>query len=117
MNLNLVQILALVLIVLGAITGGTAQLTDLFGPTATKVLVSASSLLTSIISGFVTVLTGQANQIRSVQDMPGVERIVVNEKANPTLASMAVDPANAKIVPTPQSAEVVQQTAKTGDTQ
>ncbi len=114
MNLSTVQWLALALVVLGAITGGTAQLTDIVGPGWTKILVAMASLGTSIISGFVMVLTGQSNVVRAVQQMPGVEKIVVNEKANATLATLAVDPGEAKIVVTPGATEAVQQTAAKG---
>lgn len=111
-NLSTVQILALILVILGAITGGTAQLTDIVGPNWTRVLVAAASLGTSVISGFVMVLTGQSNIVKSVQAMPGVDKIVVNEKANQTLAALAVDPSNAKIEATPQATQVVLETAK-----
>lgn len=112
MNLTPVQIMALILVVLGAISGGTTQLVDIVGPVATKVLVSAASLLTTVISGFVLVLTGQSSMIKSVQAMPGVDKIVVNAQANTTLASLAVDPNQAKIEATPQAQQAVEKTAK-----
>lgn len=109
-----VQWLALILVVLGAITGGTAQLTDIVGPNLTKILVAVASLGTSVISGFVMVLTGQSNVVKSVQQMPGVEKIVVNANANTALATLAVDPSEAKIVVAPGATEAVQQTAAKG---
>lgn len=114
LNLTPVQWLALIIVVLGAITGGTAQLNDIVGPAWTKVLVAIASLGTSVISGFVMVLTGQANLVRSVQDMPGVEKIVVNEKANAALATLAVNPSEAKIITTPEATAAVQETAAKG---
>lgn len=111
-NLTSTQVLALILVVLGVVTGGSAQLTTLVGPMVTQLLVAAASLASSIISGFVLVLTGQSNTVLSVQDMPGVERIVVNERANQTLASLAVDPAQAKIVVSAQDQAAVAETAK-----
>lgn len=102
-NLNGTQQLALLMVVLGVITGGTAQLTDLCGPVATKILVSLASLGISVISGFMTVLTGQNSIVQSVRSMPGVEQITVNEKANQTLAALAVDPKEGKILAAPDT--------------
>lgn len=112
MNLTPVQLMALILVVLGAITGGTSQLTDIFGPLTTKILVSSASLFTSIISGFVLVLTGQSSMLKSVQSMPGVDKIVVNASANSTLATLAVDPNQDKIEASPQAQQAVAQTAR-----
>src|ERR1700694_2310580 len=97
MNLNTNQQIAIVLVVLGVLTASTAQLTDLFGPLASKYIVSASGLLVSIFSGILGVITGQGGQLRDVQAMPGVERITVNAAANQTLAAMAVDQSQPKI--------------------
>jgi hypothetical protein len=112
MNINMTQVLALTLVVLGVISGGSAQLTDLVGPLITKSMVAAASLATSIISGWMVVLTGQSNLVKTVQDMPGVEKITVNDQANKTLATLAVDPNQAKIEATPQAAAAVADTAK-----
>jgi hypothetical protein len=113
-NLSTVQILALTLVVLGAITGGTGQLTEIAGPGVTRVLVATASLATTIISGFIMVLTGQSSIVKSVQSMPGVETITVNAKANETLASLAVDPTNVKIQVAPEAQKIVEQTAAKG---
>ena len=112
LSINRVQVVAMVLVVLGAITGGTSQLTDLFGAAITKTIVAAASLMTSVLSGWIMILTGQSSIVKNVQSMPGIERIVVNEKANATLATLAVDPANDKIESTPESAETVEKLAK-----
>lgn len=112
MNLNFNQVIAIVLVILGVLVASTAQLTDLFGPIATKTIVSVSSLGMSILSGVLGVMTGQASQLKAVQDMPGVEKITVNSQANATLAALAVDPAQSKIKATPEAAATVQATAK-----
>lgn len=110
MNVN--QIFAIILVVLGVFVASAAQLADLLGPTTAKVIVSVSSLLMSILSGVLGVLTGQASQIKAVQAMPGVEKIVVNEKANQALAAIAVDPAQQKVEVMPKAVSAVNQTAK-----
>lgn len=111
MNLNRNQILALVICTLGVLAASTAQLNDLFGPAVTKYLVSGATLIMTILSGWVAILSGQGSQLAAVQAMPGVEKITVNSKANATLATMAVDPANAKIAATPEAKSAVQATA------
>jgi len=111
MTLNLRQVLALILAVLGAITASTAQLTDLFGPTAAKTVISIAGLLNTILSVVVATTSGQASVIRDVQAMPGVDKIIVNEKANSTLASLAVDPKNEKIDAKPSAQAAVNATA------
>lgn len=111
-NLTTTQIFAIILVVLGVLGTSTAQLTDLVGAHDTKLIVSASSLLTSILSGILAMITGQSSQLAAVQAMPGVEKITVNSQANATVASMAVDPLNDKIEPIPQAAAAVEATAK-----
>jgi len=48
MNFNRNQVIGIVIVVLGVLTASTSQLTDLFGPGATKAIVSASTLLMSM---------------------------------------------------------------------
>lgn len=111
MNLTLSQKYQIALVVLGVLVASTGQLTDLFGPQVTKYVVSASGLLIAIVSGIGTIVTGQGQQIQAVQAMPGVDKIVVNEKANATLATLAVDPAQDKIEAKPSAEVAVQDTA------
>lgn len=112
MNLNLNQIIAIIVVILGVFVASTAQLTDLFGPLVAKTVVSASGLLMSVLSGILGVLTGQASQVKAVQSMPGVDNIVVNKQANPTLAALVVDPNQPKIVASPGAEAVIAATAK-----
>lgn len=111
MNLNAKQVIAIILVILGVITASTAQLTDLFGPSATKAIVSIASMVNSILAGALGVISSQTGLVKDVQAMPGVEKITVNAQANSTLASMAVDPSNEKIEPKPGSEGAVQAAA------
>lgn len=111
-NLTPVQIIAMILVVLGAISGGTAQLHDIVGANLTKILVAISGLSTTVLSGWIMIITGQASQIKAVGDMPGVEKIVVNEKASQTLATMAVAQEGNKVESTPEAQAAVEATAK-----
>lgn len=92
MNRN--QAIAISLVVLGVLTASTAQLTDLFGPHVAKLVISLAGLLNSILGGVLGVLTGTSGQVRDVQALPGVDRIVVNKDASPSLAAIAVDPSS-----------------------
>lgn len=109
MNIN--QAIALVLVTLGVFVASTAQLTDLVGPGATKLIVSLSSLLMSILSGVLGVLTGQSGQLKAVDAMPGVDKIVMNRQATVTQANMVVDP-NSKAEAAPGAEAVIQATAR-----
>lgn len=111
MNLNRGQALSILIVVLGVLVASTSQLTDLFGPAITKYIISSATLLMSILAGVNTIIQGQGSQIAAVQAMPGVEKIIVNERANATLATLAVDPAQNKIEPTQKAASAVQATA------
>lgn len=113
-NLNRGQILSIVIAVLGVLVASTSQLTDLVGPALTKDIVSISTLLMSVLSSIGAIISGQGSQIAAVNAMPGVEHIIVNEKANSTLATMAVssDPSNSKIEATPQAQRAVEATAR-----
>jgi len=111
-NLTRGQLFSIAIVIVGVLGASTAQLNELFGPAITKDIVSASTLLTSLLAGINALLGGQGAQIAAVQAMPGVEKIVVNEQANATLATMAVAPENAKIEATPAAEAAVTATAK-----
>lgn len=112
MNLNFKQVLAILGAVLGVLMISTAQLTDLFGPGVTKVIVSAAAVLNTTLSSILAVVTGQSAMIKDVAAMPGVDMIRVNAQANQTLAQIAVDPEMHKVESTPQAASQVAQTAR-----
>lgn len=110
-NLTRSQKFQIALCLLGVLIAGTGQLTVLFGPLVTSYIVSAAGLAVAGVSGVGSIVTGQGQQVQAVQDMPGVEKIVVNKNANATLATMAVDPAQDKIEATPAAQAAVQATA------
>lgn len=113
MNLNTKQILAIILAILSVLSGSTAQLTDLLGVGSAKVVISVASLAMSVISAVLAVLTSQGNTVKDVTAMPGVQRISVNEQANPTLAAMATDPSSPKVgATTPEVRATLQDIAK-----
>lgn len=114
MKLNAKQWLAIVLVILGVLTASTAQLTDLFGPTTAKSIGTLAGMLTSLLSGISAVLSTQTSLVQDVQAMPGVEKIVVNSKANEALANLAVDPLQQKIETKPGAEAAVSAAASKG---
>lgn len=111
MNVTNKQWLAIGMVILGALTASTAQLTDIFGPTNAKYIISVAGLCNTILGGVMAIISGQASLVRDVQAMPGVEKILVNSQANQTLAQVAVDEANQKVEPLPQAEKDVMITA------
>jgi len=114
MNLTRNQMIAITLAVLGVLAGSATQLTDLFGPNVAKTMVTASSLVQTILAGILAALTGQTAQVKDVLAMPGVEKITVNAAANQTLSAIAVDPKVDKIAPAQGDITAVTETAKGG---
>ena len=112
MKLTINQWLGITVGVLGVFGSVTSQLTDLFGAIVAKDIVSLSSILSGIAGVFVAVLTSQGSQIRAVQDMDGVNKIVVNKNANATLAQLTVDPAQNKIEAAPGAEAAINATAR-----
>lgn len=118
MNLTTVQKIGISIAVLGFLAGSATQLTDIFAPLGSiapvivKEIVTISGFISGILGIVLSFLTGQANAVKTVQAMPGVESIMVNEKASPALAALAVDPLQPKIDVLPAAASAVTQTAK-----
>lgn len=110
-SLTPMQSIAIVMAILGVLGGATAQLNDLLGPTLAHTVVTASSFLTTLLSAIMVPLTGQSAQLKAVNDMPGIQQIIVNKNANQTLAATAVDP-NSKYEAAPEAQKAVETTAK-----
>ncbi len=106
-----IQILGGVLVVNTVLAGGTTQLTDLFGAAMANHILAVCTLGSGICGGFIMNMGGQSSQLRNVLAMPGVEKIAVNGQANAALATMAVDPLENKIAPTPAAMDKVTATA------
>lgn len=98
MNLTRNQILALIGLALGLLAGGGATMTELFGTALASKIAAAAGFLNSFINGAILILSGQSQQVKDVQAMPGVAKIVTNQDANETLTQLAEDSSNQKIV-------------------
>lgn len=114
MGLNLRQMMAILIAILSVLAVSTTNLSDLFGPTAAKIIVSASNMLNAMLAGILGVITGQAAMVKDVAAMPGVEPIKVNAKANSVLAAIAMDPNVDKVAALSTDAAAVAATATNG---
>lgn len=107
------QWLGIIIVILGVIAGGSAQLIEVVGPTVTKLMVSLATLLNTAMGGIIVILGGQNQQVIDVRRMPGVEKVLINENANQTLAAMATDPNEPKVGATdPLTRQTLIETAK-----
>lgn len=111
-NLTPLQLLGISIAIAGALSTGTVQLTDIFGPHVAKSIASAASLISAVLGGIVTALAGQASIVKSVAAMPGISGIQVNASANQALAQVAMDDDQPKVEAIPAAAAVVEKTAK-----
>lgn len=117
-NLTSAQKLGLTIAILTFLAGASTQLTDVFAPLGSvapvivKEIVSLANFGAGILAIVLTFATGQSQQVKNVQAMPGIEAITVNAKANPALAALAVDPTQDKIDAIPAAAAAVAQAAK-----
>jgi hypothetical protein len=112
-SLTPVQRLAILIGVLTATAGSSAQLQDiLLSVAAVKAIVAACALGATLLSVVLTVATSQSGQVQAVKKMPGVENIQVNDQATPALAAMAMDPGEGKVEPAPGQTQKVAQLAQ-----
>lgn len=112
MSITRNQSLALAGVVLSVIVSSTAYFTDMFGAQIAKEITGTAGFLNLLVNGVIMVFSGQGQQVRDVQAMPGIDRITVNANANQTLAQVATDPSNAKVAPIPMAADAVKSIAK-----
>jgi hypothetical protein len=110
-NLNGKQIIQIIGVIISVLMVSSAQLTDLLGAGVAKYIVTIAGLANMILQGITVALTTQTAQIKDVAAMPGIDRITVNAQANSTLATLAVDPAQNKVAPTPAAEAAVQKVA------
>lgn len=96
----------------GGLITGAALLQTLFGQDLTIKIVAVLGIIGIIINSIGTTFSGQANLVRDVRNMDGVQHIEVNEKASPTLAALAMDPTEPKIAPSQAAAGRVEAIAE-----
>lgn len=97
MNITRNQWLQIGGVVINACVAASALWTQMFGASTSAIIIGLLGLGGTILSGTTFVLTGQSQQVRDVQAMPGVSQIVVNNQANAALTAVADDPSNTKV--------------------
>lgn len=99
----------------GGLITGAALLQTLFGQDLSLKIVAVLGIIGIIVNSVSGSLGGQANLVKEVAAMPGVEKITVNATANTTLASVATDAAQPKVGATsPEIRQVLQDTVAKG---
>ncbi len=99
----------------GGLITGAALLQTLFGQDLTLKIVAVLGILGIIINSVSGALGGQANLVKEVAAMPGVEKVTVNASATSALAQVATDAAQPKVGATdPGTRQVLQATVAKG---
>lgn len=101
-------------VISGLITGA-ALLQTLFGQDLSLKIIAVLGIGNIIVGSVGAALSGQANLVKDVAAMPGVDRVSINAGASSALASVAVDPDQQKVgAVNPAAREVLINTAKVG---
>ncbi len=113
MNLTSKQWFQIVSGIIGGLITGAALLQTLFGQDLTLKIVAILGIANIVLGSVGAAVSGQANLVRDVAAMPGVERISVNPDASQALAQVATDPAQPKVgATTPSVREALKDTAR-----
>lgn len=97
----------------GSLITGAALFNPLVGQDVALKIISILGICQIIVSAINSNLSTQANNIKDVAAMPGVERISVNAQANSTLAAVATSSDQPKVgATTPGVREVLKEVAK-----
>lgn len=97
-NVTTLQWIGIVILFNSTLLGGAGQLGDLaLNPTVVKAILAVATLGNGFLGGLVTMFGGAGNMVRTVSAFDGVEPIKINEKALPSVAAAAIDPAQPKI--------------------
>jgi maltodextrin utilization protein YvdJ len=101
--MNARVILAIAIAVISVWAGAASTFAVIFGQENADIIVAVSTLIVASLGAALGVLSTQTNQVSSVADMRGVENILVNDKASPALAQMALDTSINKVQPTSEA--------------
>jgi hypothetical protein len=95
--MNWKAILGIISSINGGLITGAALLQTLFGQDLTIKIVAVLGVGQIVVGAITGQLSTQANLVRDVAAMPGVDRIAVNANATPSLAAVATDAAQPKV--------------------
>ncbi len=103
-------------IISGSISGlitGAALLNPLFGETVALKIVAVLGIANIILNSVGAATSGQADLVKDVRAMQGVAKVLMDESANKTLATLATDPNEPKVgATTAEAREILKDTAK-----
>lgn len=103
-------------IVSGSISGiitGAALLNPLVGQETALMIISGLGIVNIVLNSVGAAVSGQANLVKDVGAMPGVQKVLINKDANQVLASLATDPLQVNVGATdPATREILKDTAK-----
>lgn len=97
MALTIQQKLAIGSGVTGAATVAFGSLNSIMTPTMALIGTVCLGFVTACLSVISTVVSSTSAQIKTVTDMPGVDRIVVNARATNGIAAAAIDSNQPKV--------------------
>lgn len=109
-ELTPIQALGGVLVINTVLVGSMTQLTDLFGPVMANHILSVCVIGSGICGGFIMNMGGLGSQAKNVMAAGGT--IDVGPNASPSLAKLAMDPAQSKIDAAPGASAAVAAIAK-----
>lgn len=110
-NLTLLQWIGIIIGLNSLLLGATPQLTVLFGTNAVPYIMAIATLANGALGVFVTSIGGLGTQAINV--VAGGASIAVGAHAKPSLATLAMDPAQNKIDAAPGAGPAVAAIAKT----
>jgi outer membrane murein-binding lipoprotein Lpp len=112
-ELTLIQVLGIILVINGALSGSVNEMADLLGAGMAKHIVSVATIGSGVCGGLITMFGGLGTQAQNVRNAGTT--IDVGPRAPASLATMAVsnDPANNGIQPAPGAGAAVAAIAKT----
>lgn len=113
--MNIIRALGIVIAVLSVWAGASSQLSVLFGQHNSDIIVTICTITVASLGAALGVLSGnptQTQQIAAVRAMPGVESVMINAKATPEVARLAVDPTVDKVEAIPGAAKAIENIAK-----
>jgi hypothetical protein len=108
------QWIAMAIGMLGVFAAGGTQLDLLIGVAASKAVSALCALTSAALAVPLGILTGQGNVLVQASNIKGVEPIKVNALADPSIAKIALDPANPQLDAKPGAEAAVNKLAQQG---
>lgn len=99
-EINAKQIVLIAVSMLSFVAGASANLTDLFGASTAKVIVSIATFANGMITASLAPFLSNTSVARDAGALDGV-KLQIDRSASPQIAALAVDEAQINIAPAP----------------